>query len=330
MLKSIKVSIALATCNGGHYLKEQLRSFVDQSEQPDELVIYDDCSDDETLTMLNLFEAKTPFKVIVNKNLNRLGYTLNFDKSLERTTGKIVFLSDQDDVWFDKKIATVLTAFEENPQIYLIIHDLSYCDEMLRPVGQTKLERMKSIGAGDRSYVTGMATAVKKEFLDICLPIPANHGITHDLWLHECAYALNIKKVIPDVLAWYRRHDKTATNTSVINRVKKTNFFSFIRRQDINEKKGLMQRRIALLQQLIHWSRRTDVALFCKTKLNLDKDSLDLICNKISTELDFAERRLKLFHRNRITRALCAIKLYFEGGYGGVMGMKSLLKDIIS
>ena len=44
----MKLSIAMASYNGGRFIREQLQSFADQSRPPDEVVICDDGSTDAT------------------------------------------------------------------------------------------------------------------------------------------------------------------------------------------------------------------------------------------------------------------------------------------
>lgn len=325
----MKVSIAMATYNGAQYLRAQLQSFVDQTRQPDELVITDDCSSDSTLAVLSDIVESAQFEFVLNQNERQLGYAQNFNKALALSSGDIVFLSDQDDVWLDKKIDTVIKFFEQEPDKYLIIHDLEYCNEALKAVGQTKLDRLKSIGAGDRSYVTGMATAVRRELLDVCLPIPMNSLITHDLWLHECAYLLGVKKVIPQVLALYRRHGSNVTVTSMINGAGKTSLFSFIKRSDVDEVKRAINTKIAVLTELLSWLERAEVIIFYKTKVNPRMQNFEKKRSALRRELTHAQMRLNLLDSNKLARVALAIKLYCEHGYDDFMGMKSLMKDIL-
>ena len=51
----MKVSIALATYNGEHYLQEQLNSFLHQTRLPDEIITCDDCSTDRTMDIVKSF-----------------------------------------------------------------------------------------------------------------------------------------------------------------------------------------------------------------------------------------------------------------------------------
>ena len=69
----MKTSIAMATYNGQAYIESQLRSFVEQDVLPDELVVSDDASVDDTLTIVEKFRASAPFAVTILKNTTNLG-----------------------------------------------------------------------------------------------------------------------------------------------------------------------------------------------------------------------------------------------------------------
>ena len=55
------LSVALCTYNGARFLPAQLESLAAQSRLPDELVIRDDGSSDQTLAILGEFAARAPF-----------------------------------------------------------------------------------------------------------------------------------------------------------------------------------------------------------------------------------------------------------------------------
>jgi hypothetical protein len=71
----------MATYNGARYIAEQLESFTRQTAIPSELVITDDGSTDDTLDIIDLFAARAPFPVRVERNVKRLGYRANFMKA---------------------------------------------------------------------------------------------------------------------------------------------------------------------------------------------------------------------------------------------------------
>ncbi len=99
-----KVSIAMCTYNGQRFLAQQLQSFLDQTVQPDELVVCDDVSSDDSVAVVEAFAARAPFAVRVFRNPQNLGYIRNFEQAIAQCTGDLVFLCDQDDVWDPHKI----------------------------------------------------------------------------------------------------------------------------------------------------------------------------------------------------------------------------------
>jgi glycosyltransferase involved in cell wall biosynthesis len=106
------ISVALAAYNGARYLQEQLDSLAAQRRLPDELVVVDDASSDGTVGILERFRATAPFEVKVHRNTANLGYSANFEVAISRCTGDIIFMSDQDDVWFPEKIEAVAGCFD--------------------------------------------------------------------------------------------------------------------------------------------------------------------------------------------------------------------------
>ena len=50
---SLKVSVAMATYNGAKFIEEQLLSICRQTRKPDEIVVSDDGSKDQTLEIVD-------------------------------------------------------------------------------------------------------------------------------------------------------------------------------------------------------------------------------------------------------------------------------------
>src|SRR4051794_20690690 len=133
----MKLSIALATYNGEAFLEAQLRSLLYQTRLPDEVVVSDDCSEDATLHILEAFAREAPFEVLLLRNAAKLGFVRNFERAIEACTGDVIFLSDQDDVWFSEKVSVVEQAFTKNSDSMVVIHDQQITDAQLRFTGNT-------------------------------------------------------------------------------------------------------------------------------------------------------------------------------------------------
>src|SRR5271168_2200141 len=93
-----KISVALCTYNGERFLSRQLASMLQQSRLPDELVVCDDRSTDNTIEILQDFSASAGFPVKITRNEHNLGFVANFERAIQLCQGDLIALSDQDDI----------------------------------------------------------------------------------------------------------------------------------------------------------------------------------------------------------------------------------------
>jgi len=223
----MKISIAMATYNGAKNIGAQLQSFTAQARLPDELVVSDDGSTDSTVAQLEAFAKDAPFPVIIVRNKKNLGYAGNFNVALEKTTGDIVFLSDQDDVWYPKKIAYMLAQAEQKPDYLIYMNDAALTDGNLNKVNLTKYGQIKSSGLSDKSFVMGCCCAIRRELLNFSLPIPSGLK-SHDNWLVEIADGLSAKLIVGEVLQYYRRHGNNESQfiANRLTRVSRLNLYA--------------------------------------------------------------------------------------------------------
>ncbi|MBA3247724.1 MAG: glycosyltransferase family 2 protein [Pyrinomonadaceae bacterium] len=184
----MKLSVAMCTYNGARYLQEQLASLAAQTRPPDELVVCDDCSTDETRAILEEFRARAAFPVRLYFNEQNLRVVRNFAKAISLCGGDIIALCDQDDVWLPEKLSRFEAEFARAPEIGLVFSDLEVVDEDLRPLGFRAWqsfwvdfgEREQRLFAQGRAFdvlltrnmVTGAAMAFRATYKDLVLPIP--------------------------------------------------------------------------------------------------------------------------------------------------------------
>ena len=221
MSHPLAVSVALCTCNGEAYLRQQLDSILSQTHPVDEIVVGDDASTDGTLGILGDYEARFPGRFHVHAHSERLGTINNFEFALARCEGRVIFLSDQDDVWKPHKVATMLARFED-PRAMLVFTDGRLIDSSGAPIrstlwkewhfGWTTRLRWKRSSAAvldlanNRNKVTGATAALRHELLEDCLPIRVPPGYWHDAWLALHAAARGGLRFIAEPLIDYRVH----------------------------------------------------------------------------------------------------------------------------
>jgi hypothetical protein len=113
MNRDTQVSVVMCTCNGERFLLEQLSSIAGQTLLPMELVVCDDVSTDQTLSLLRLFADSAPFPVRIHCNAERLGSTRNFQQGIQLAHGELLALCDQDDLWKPDKLERLVKVFED-------------------------------------------------------------------------------------------------------------------------------------------------------------------------------------------------------------------------
>ena len=117
----MKISIAMTTYNGEAYIEKQMMSLLNQTRKVDEIIICDDCSSDKTFELIEEIIKKYNVqncKLVLNAE--NLGYRKNFKKSIGLTSGDLIFLCDQDDVWELDKIERFEQIFMSNKKIFAL------------------------------------------------------------------------------------------------------------------------------------------------------------------------------------------------------------------
>ena len=93
---------------------------------PHELVVCDDGSSDNTVSILQEFQKEAPFPVKIHRNPRRLGFADNFLQAASRCNGDWVAFCDQDDIWFPEKLLWVNEAIQDShaSDLMLVTHSV--------------------------------------------------------------------------------------------------------------------------------------------------------------------------------------------------------------
>lgn len=328
----MRVSIAMATFNGARFLADQLQSFLRQTHAPAELVVSDDASTDGTVELVEAFARQAPFTVTVHRNAETLGYAANFGRALELCSGDLVLLSDQDDVWFDWKIERIVSLAEATTDL-LFVHDLAYTDDQLRPLGMTALSQCAQEGRSASTLHNGCATAVRSELLGIALPIPQITG--HDNWLHAVAGALGGKRIVPEVLVYYRMHGSNASHKSGQRNmsVAGSAIGAMARRIRVSVEKSschVVRGRRRFAEELLDRLNRAAVAPGAVLDVSAAKvgDSIEVLRRDIER---YRLREHAMSRRGLLLRLLAVIDAWRQGAYAGVRGglLRGLVDDAL-
>ena len=131
------ISVCIATFNGEKYIKEQIESIIPQLAENDEIIISDDKSSDNTVSVVK--SLMSPF-VHIFINEGEHGYTPNFENALKYAKGEYIFLCDQDDVWYPNKVRMCMELFKAYD---FIISDADIIDGDGRKIGDSFYKERK-------------------------------------------------------------------------------------------------------------------------------------------------------------------------------------------
>lgn len=207
----MKISVCLATYNGEKFLKEQLDSILTQLKSDDELIISDDGSRDRTLEIISNYSDE---RIRIFSNENKHGVVFNFENAIKKSSGDIIFLCDQDDIWFPNKVKLVTQELEKYD---FVVHNALLVDEKGKSLNQDFFSYRKTCygywaNLWKMGY-PGCCMAFKKKCLKSILPFPKNL-LWHDIWIAAILHAKYKGKLITDCLIKFRRHGNNTSPTT--------------------------------------------------------------------------------------------------------------------
>ena len=218
------IAILLATHNGECFLRPQLESIAAQTHPFWHLLVQDDSSTDETLSIINEFANRYPDKTTILPVGHFGSAKANFSSLLEQCPAQFRYMAfcDQDDIWLASKLERSIDALKRAEKnlgdIPVLVHsDLTlvneYCElispsmfhyQKLDPRFGNSLHRISM-----QNVVTGCTVLFNAALRDLSSPVPAD-AIIHDWWLAQCAAAYGKIIFLNESTILYRQH---GTNT---------------------------------------------------------------------------------------------------------------------
>ena len=232
------VDILLATYNGEQYLVEQIESILKQTYKNFRLLISDDCSTDNTRQIISEYEKKDK-RIKVFYQEKNVGVVQNFEFLMKKVTADYFMFSDQDDIWKEEKIETVLNKIELT-NAELVYSDLEVVDSNLNITFESywklkgiyhkikKYNNFKSLYLNN--FVTGCTIIARKDLIEKSLPLPkTSKYVLHDYWVSLIASQTGTIAYVEESLIKYRQHK----NNKVGSRKKSDTIETFKEMRDL-------------------------------------------------------------------------------------------------
>lgn len=218
-LENLKISVAMATYNGANYVEQQIESILSQTLLPEEIIICDDASIDNTSQIIKKYEQNPIIKFYQNEK--RIGLIENFKKAVSLTNkNNYVALSDQDDIWLPDKLALSAKSLKEiDSNIPAMVYsDLILVDNHLQIINyslQNEMEQNKYQHCLETllfgNFVLGCTIMFNQKMRSFFLEIPDSTIFNHDAWITLIAFTFGKATALPVPTVYYRKHEQNVT-----------------------------------------------------------------------------------------------------------------------
>ncbi len=117
--KKPTVSVVCATYNRSKMVRETVLAAWNQTLRPDEIVVSDDCSPDDTLEVLRELQKEVPILKIV-ESLKNSGGVPNWNQVIEASSGDIIAWCSDDDRWTSHHLENAVRYLIQNNDVDLV------------------------------------------------------------------------------------------------------------------------------------------------------------------------------------------------------------------
>lgn len=142
-MENILISIGMPVYNGEKYIKLAINSVLNQTYNNFELIITDDGSTDNTLSLLNKYQDSR-IKIIFDGINKGISYRLNQQIALAK--GRYFVRMDSDDIMFPNRIEKQVEYLENHPEVDVLGSKAIVIDEHNKIIGERgNLKNIKSV-----------------------------------------------------------------------------------------------------------------------------------------------------------------------------------------
>ena len=206
-----KVSVIIPSYNSAAFMDEAIQSVLNQTFENFELIIVDDCSPDDTDSVVQKYLGDK--RISYYKNASNLGLSGNWNKALKYAKGDYVKFLCSDDKFHPQLLEKFVVIMDQYPEVSLVS---SYREEFglagvkneppfahLQKGQKIIVESLK-----ERNWI-GEPTCVmfRKENLKFGEFNPQYiYYIDWDMWLRQLS--IGDCYIIPEILSYFRVHEK--------------------------------------------------------------------------------------------------------------------------
>lgn len=211
------LSVCIRTYNQEHFIKQALESVLMQRTSfPFEIIISDDCSTDETRSILIDYESRFPDRIRLFLNNSNGGGPRNLRRVIEESDAKYITCLDGDDYYIDRyKLQKQVEFLEDNENYVACFHNVMN-------VYENSSKRSLFLPLDFPDVATAYDVISKPWFLPIHSVMMRREFISFPNWYETVMnddYVVNLSIAMygpyyymPDIMAAYRHHGLNISN----------------------------------------------------------------------------------------------------------------------
>jgi len=213
------VDILMATYNGESHVEDQIFSILSQSFSDFRLLIHDDGSTDNTVSIIKEIARSDSRVVLFEDHKTFQNPAQNFLHLVQLSDAEFVMFADQDDIWLNNKIEIMLNEIREkenhSPQI---VYSNSYAwSENKGILGKTiftfpeRIENFLFLNGGQH----GCMAIFNKQALNLMKKWTGECAM-HDHILQLIGLSMGHVTYLKSCLMLYRQHEKNVTGKALL------------------------------------------------------------------------------------------------------------------
>ena len=198
MKNSILISVVMPNYNGHRFVERSIDSVLSQTYQNFELIVVDDCSKDDSLSLIQ-HKAQSDSRIRVIALEHNAGVANARNVGIKEAKGEYIALLDNDDLWTEDKLERQLALAQKGADIVYCSYD--FVDEQSNPIkkpfivpSQTNFSKMLA-----SSVISCSSCFIKTELMQAHPFDPSFYHEDYVLWmelLRVCPVAYGDRQVL--------------------------------------------------------------------------------------------------------------------------------------
>ena len=224
MNRSPKVSVIVPNYNHSAFLKERIDTILQQTYQDFELIILDDCSTDNSVSIIESYRNNEHVTHIVLNEQNSGSTFLQWDKGVSLAQGEYIWIAESDDAAHPQFLSTLVEQLERHPEAVIAYAHSLWVNEK----GETTNDKRHHLNDGSVFMYDGQKFAHRAMLPNNCIYNASMAIFRHDVyekvdksfqqyrmvgdwkfWMGVCLQGSVIE--VCQMLNYFRRHSNKVT-----------------------------------------------------------------------------------------------------------------------